>query len=108
MLPLLLHLFILIVLLLTRLLRSRLRCNWTVYNRPHVPSGRQRYVQPTPMFLRVEAPVKEWDVENGGVEEGKRMGTLRGAFREAIWKGEREREMERRFLGGWKGKGVGV
>lgn len=107
MLPLLLLLFILIVLLLTHLLRFRLRCNWTVYNRPHV-SGRQRYVQPTPTFLRVEAPVEEWDVENGGVEEGKRMGTLRGGFREAIWKGEREREMERRVLGGWKGKGVGL
>lgn len=60
------------------------------------------------MFLRVEAPVEEWDVENGGVEEGRGMGTLRGAVRVAIWKGEREREMERRVLGGWKGKGVAV
>lgn len=83
MLPLLILLLILIVLLLTRLLRFRLRCNWTVYNRPH-PSGRQRYVQPTPMFLRVEAPVEEWDVENGGVEEGKRIEARMGAVREAI------------------------
>lgn len=54
--------------------------------------------------------MEEWDVENGGVEERRGIGARMGAVGEAIWKGwrEREMEMERRFLGGWKRKGVGV
>lgn len=62
---------------------------------------------PLPTFLHVEAPVEEYDIEDGN---GGGTRTLQGAVREAVLKGERERvlEMEREREIGWeRGRGGG-
>ena len=58
-------LVLLLLILLSRL--SRLRVQWG-YTR--IPSAPQRYTQPT--FLRIAAPVEEYDVETGEVDRGVR------------------------------------
>ncbi|KAL9040198.1 MAG: hypothetical protein Q9180_002056 [Flavoplaca navasiana] len=95
-----------ILLVLSRLIRLRIRFQWTNYDRTPTSTSRRFLQPPVPTFLRVEAPVEEYDIEDGNWN-GKGIRTLQGAVREAVLKGERERVLEREREMGWgRGKDV--